>query len=601
MSHEPAPGGVSMTTPPSQDAARAACLSAFEAARDAADVEAMATAALELAALARFGLDPGRTPALLSESLQATTDPARRTRLLSALGRVWAYANDAPRGTDFAQQAVDLAEQVGDPRLLADALDAQLALSWGPDQLDQRVVAARRLTDAAAHVDDSRTRLDAILWRLTTALETLDALTVGRQLAALELLAVETGDPTVRFFAVTRRAMHALLVDDLDRARDLIRQAESIGNDHEVPDAWAVQHCLIAELLRHADDRDGLATEARLYAEVAVDYGLQSLTAEAAVLHAEVGEVDQARRLLHRALGPGLAAVPRDVDWMLTVSKAVDAAALLGERQIAAEGLALLEPYAGRATLNAGAVIFVGVVEDFLHAAATLLDDSRGPAWGESAVAAYERLGANWLAARVRRRTGLAPVTAAPAPTSARHFALRPLKGGALWSVGPADAEQVLPDMRGLRHLHALLSRPGSDVAALDLVGGGGPVLDESGAGELLDRQALASYRRRLADIDAELDEAREWADPGRAARLEDERAALLQELGAATGLRGRPRQAAGSAERARMAVRKAISAALDRVETLDPATARALRTTVRTGTSCRYEPDPDAPCEWLL
>jgi hypothetical protein len=238
------------------------------------------------------------------------------------------------------------------------------------------------------------------------------------------------------------------------------------------------------------------------------------------------------------------------------------------------------------------------VVEDFLHAAATLTGDERAEAWGEAALSAYDRLGADWFAARVRARSG---TVSKPAEAAARTFALRPLKGGTLWSVGPAGAEQVLPDMRGLRHLHALLRRPGVEIAALDLAGGGAPVVDEAGAGELLDRQALASYRRRLAEIDSELDEAQQWGDEGRTARLQDERDALLHELGAATGLGGRTRVAAGSAERARVAVRKAISAALERLEVVDAATARALRATVRTGTTCRYEPDPDSPREWLL
>lgn len=585
-----------MTAPPSQDAARAACISAFEAARAAADVQAMATAALELAALARFGLEPGRAPALLNQSLQATDDAPLQAKLLAALARVWAYANDAPRGRDFAARSVERAEQVGDPRLLADALDAQLAVSWGPDELDHRIASSRRLTDVAAHVDDVRTRLDAHLWRLTTALESLDTIATARQLSSLELLAADTGDPTARFFATTRRAMHALLTDDLDRARALIAHAEAIGDEYEVPDGFAVQHSLAAELARHAGDREALADEAPLFADLAVEHGIQSLLAEAAVLYAELGDLDRSRRLLRQAVGPGLAAVPRDVDWMLTVSKATEAAALLGETAIAADGLALLEPYAGRATLNAGAVVFVGVVEDFLHAAAIALDDPRAGQWGKVALAAYDTLGADWLAARVRTRTH-----SEPAPNASRSFALRPLKGGALWSVGPADAEQVLPDMRGLRHLHALLSRPGIDIGALQLASDGGPVLDEAGAGELLDRQALASYRRRLAEIDAELDESVVWSDSARTERLEAEREALLHELGAATGLGGRSRAAAGSAERARSAVRKAITAALERVEAVDAATARALRATIRTGTSCRYDPDPDSPCEWLL
>ncbi len=51
----------------------------------------------------------------------------------------------------------------------------------------------------------------------------------------------------------------------------------------------------------------------------------------------------------------------------------------------------------------------------------------------------------------------------------------------------------------------------------------------------------------------------------------------------------------------ARVAVRKAVVAVIDRIEQLDPALGRLLRDTVRTGTVCRYDPDPARPVRWLL
>ncbi len=67
--------------------------------------------------------------------------------------------------------------------------------------------------------------------------------------------------------------------------------------------------------------------------------------------------------------------------------------------------------------------------------------------------------------------------------------------------------ETAIPARRGLEHLHALLSRPGTEVAALRLAGGAETV-EQAGLGEVVDAQALAAYRRRLAEIDTELDEA---------------------------------------------------------------------------------------------
>jgi len=90
-------------------------------------------------------------------------------------------------------------------------------------------------------------------------------------------------------------------------------------------------------------------------------------------------------------------------------------------------------------------------------------------------------------------------------------------------------------------------------------------------------------------------------SDPARVERIQAEREALLRELAGATGLGGRARSMGGTAERARVAVRKAIAAALDRIDAGDPATARLLRRTMHTGGVCRYEQDPDTPVDWLL
>jgi hypothetical protein len=173
-----------------------------------------------------------------------------------------------------------------------------------------------------------------------------------------------------------------------------------------------------------------------------------------------------------------------------------------------------------------------------------------------------------------------------------------------VWSVGPLGAARLLPDMKGLHYLRALLQRPEAEISALELsalAAGHGTAVTEPDAGERLDRQALTAYRNRLREIDEELDEAQSWNDRARAERIEAEREALLRELAGAAGLGGRARTTGGTAERARVAVRKAIAAALDRIDTDDQATARLLRRTVHTGSACRYEPDPDTPVDWLL
>ena len=589
------------------EAARAAHCDAFVAARAADDAGAMAAAALGLASLQRFGGPGGRTPALLHEAyLAAAGSPATRARLAAALARSWVYGNDAARGAPFALEAVELAEEARDPAVLADALDAQLATSWGPDDLSVRLHITARLQDVAAHVDDVRTRMDAHLWRLTTALETLDVTGLHRQLSALDLLAGESGSPLARYFAMTRRAMHATLVGDLGRARELVEAAYALGTEIGVSDAFAVYHEQRAEIARHADDVGFLTEEAPLAEEYGVRHGIESVIAEAAVLALQAGDTERAARLVAQVAGGGFGQVPYDVDWLLTVSKTTEAAAGLALTDIARAGMTLMAPYAGRCVVNAGAVVCAGVVEDYLWRAAVLSADPRADAWRAAAEAAYRRLDAPWWRRRVAAPHDVTRRAAVPAPRPAarRTVEMRQLPGQSVWSVGLAGQARLLPDMKGLHYLRALLQRPGVEITALEMsamAAGHGTTVAEPDTGERLDRRALTAYRSRLREIDEELDEAQSWNDPARAERIEAEREALLRELAGATGLGGRARSTGGTSERARVAVRKAIAAALDRVDAEDPATARLLRRTMHTGSVCRYEQDPDTPADWLL
>jgi hypothetical protein len=177
---------------------------------------------------------------------------------------------------------------------------------------------------------------------------------------------------------------------------------------------------------------------------------------------------------------------------------------------------------------------------------------------------------------------------------------LHPAPGG-LWLIGPAEAAIPLRELRGFGYLRQLLSRPHQPIAALDLVGAGTGVVAEPGTGDLLDGQALTAYRQRLRDLERDLAEAEEWSDLGRIDAIRAERDALLDELARSTALGGRSRTTGSSQERARVATRKAISAAIDRIGTVDRALGRHLRTSIRTGLSCSYDPEPADTLDWIL
>jgi hypothetical protein len=239
------------------------------------------------------------------------------------------------------------------------------------------------------------------------------------------------------------------------------------------------------------------------------------------------------------------------------------------------------------------------VTSDTLGRAAALLGNhEQAERLTAAALATYHRIGAVWWRNRLQRAQPRARTTRTrtpPTPMVAVH--LRQQSGG-LWLVGRDGTEVSLPDLRGLHHLHALVSTPDTLIPVLTLAGmtEGRPLVQEEGL-EVLDDKARRAYRARLADLDRQLDETADRAGQDRRDRLQAERQALLEQLRRATGLGGRRRATGSSEERARIAVRKAIVAALARIAEIDPWLGRHLHDHVETGAECRYRTDPDYPC----
>ncbi|MEH0975155.1 ATPase, partial [Micromonospora sp. CPCC 205546] len=194
---------------------------------------------------------------------------------------------------------------------------------------------------------------------------------------------------------------------------------------------------------------------------------------------------------------------------------------------------------------------------------------------------------------------GPPPSVVAQQPVQAYGFR----RDGPVWQLAYAGVVVHLPDAKGLRDLHVLLSRPGVDVPAVELLDpAAGPELVAArrmGGDPVLDDEAKSRYRRHLERLDDEIDRAAERGDGRRVADLDAERDALLAELRAAAGLAGRSRRLGDEAERARKTVTARIRDTLRKLDQRHPGLAAHLRDTVTTGGTCRYL--PPEPLPWRL
>ncbi|WP_457109312.1 hypothetical protein [Marmoricola sp. URHA0025 HA25] len=552
--------------------------------------------ALRLAETYVFGTEPGKIPAVLHEAFEASTDDHVRARLGATLARCWVYAGAHIRAVPFSDAALAHATATGDGALIADALDAALATHWGPDELSVRTDLARQLDDVTAHLTDVDARTQAHLWTLTVAMELLDLLAMNRQMRALEVLGEES--PRAMFFAASRRLTLDLLRGRTDTAAELIALAGRASETAGLADGWLVLSSMRAYAAVHSGDRATAAELAQLAEDFAIAEGLRELYAEAAWMWLGAGEIERAVALASTFEAGVLAALPRDFSYLPTLQLVLDVALHAGDTDLVARVAPLLAPYAGRPVVASGAVMFHGITDDTLSRAADVLGDHEAAArLRAAALATYTRIGATWWRRRLEHWSPALPDDPKDGRVHGSRMTLRPGPPGT-WLVGHAGATTPVPARKGMAHLHLLLSQPGSGIDALTLAGGS---VAENDLGPRADATAMTAYRRRLRQLDEALDAADATGDATRAETVVAERAALLAEVSAATGLGGRARRVGGSSERARVTVRKAITTAIDTIRAADPVVGRHLATHIRTGFTCSYEPDLDQAPTWEL
>ncbi len=246
-----------------------------------------------------------------------------------------------------------------------------------------------------------------------------------------------------------------------------------------------------------------------------------------------------------------------------------------------------------------------------------------------AAGAAFEDLGAGRQTDRIAHAAGAGrklPAGILSGPASASSVGTRApgdrqrdtnafRQEGDYWFISFEEHTVALRDLKGLHYLARLLAHQGREFHVLDLVASGpglaaahsglpDPELTPAGwgdAGPLLDAQAKNAYRRRLAEIDEDLEEARLMRDSGRVVQATAERDFLIRELSRAVGLSGRGRRAGAASERARVSVTRAIRHAMSRIRHHDPALGEHLERAIRTGTYCVYLPDSRVTGSWLI
>jgi len=410
-------------------------------------------------------------------------------------------------------------------------------------------------------------------------------------------------EPRDRYMVQTRRAALALLDGDLDLAEALMDEAGRIGEQIHEPDTGNVlmsQRVALASARRDPDELRTLATDAvRWWTGAPV---LAHAVAAGAL--AKAGDLDSAENEVAKVKTSGGWQSEGSYLRSVLVGHLAEASAALEDRELSVHLLADIKDIADACGVNGAIVAFAG---PFAHSAGILAsalgDQETASSMLHRSIETSRRLGAVvWVRQGETALRAIDDRSAAFTGDGADDSEIASLiRQGAVWTISWHHETGSLPHLKGLADIATLISHRGQEVSALELAGG----LAVSGVATdaMADRRSLDTYRRRLDDLDAEIDVADRDADLGRTELLDAERQQLLAELRRVTGLGGRIRSNPNDpAERARKAVSGRIRDAIGRLAGITPGLAAHLDRSIRTGLRCSYSPmSHDKPMQWKI
>lgn len=512
--------------------------------------------------------------------------------------------------------SLEEARGAGDSLVRAEALSIAHHCVLGPDHGAVRQALAAELIEESFGTGRRSDLLMGQLWQTVDLFLGADP-RARRRLAELRDLLAERDNLAVAFVVSAIEVMLAIRAGRFTEAEDLAGRCAERGAAAGDVD-WTGWYGGQLFAIRWYQGRLGelVSMLSELVHSPTLSVIDNSYFAALAVAAAQAGDQLTARATLAAVCQGGLDALPRSSTWLVTMSGIAEAAYLLGDADVAAEVYGLVLPFAHLpAMASLGIACFGSVHYPLGISAMTMGDLDKAVDHLRAAVRANLALAhlpavamsrhryARALA--LRGRSAEAAQESAVAEEEARALgvtvhepaaaqavrALVCVRAGDSWRIEWGERMTLVANSVGMRHLAVLLANPGTEVPAVDLVSGADAPSARMSGQPVLDETAVAGYRRRLRELDADIAEREARDDEEAAERCRVERDWVLTELTGATGLAGRTRRFPDEAERARISVGKAIRRVLVKLAQTDAALGEHLRDTVRTGMFCSYRP----------
>jgi class 3 adenylate cyclase len=292
-----------------------------------------------------------RADAKLVELLRAALEglPERdsliRVRVLARLALELRNTSDQAQADPVSQEAVEMAERLGDASIVLLAMDSRQWATKGPDGLEESRVAADEIVRLARVVGDREMEFRGHHLRLDAQLELGDIDAVDREIRACEKLAKEIRQPNYEWQAAVFRVMRTLMQGRLQEAERLAQATFAIGQRRQPEQAMVAVgvHMFIKSAVA-----GGMAALEKGGEEFAARYPHGAWPSALAWLLSEIDERPKARAKFDALARDGFKGIRRDSNWLTAMSCLSWACEYLEDAAAAEVLYEMLAPYAER-------------------------------------------------------------------------------------------------------------------------------------------------------------------------------------------------------------------------------------------------------------
>jgi class 3 adenylate cyclase len=326
-------------------------------------------------------------------------DSVLRARVLCRLAVELYFTDEIAERDALADEAVAMAERIGDPRIVILALYSRQWSRTGPDDLESQLEMGGEIIKRARAVEEREMEFRGHHFRLDALLQLGDLERVENEITACRKIAEEVGQPYYAWQAEAFQAMHLLMQSSYDEAEEAARRAYAIGQRGHSEMAmivFAIHSFFLSwragTLGELGEGGEGLSKQ----------YPESAWPAALALVYAEADDREKAERAFRRLARDGFRRIRRDANWLTAMGCLALACRYLGDKQSARLMYEMLTPYGDHCVSITGGVACLGPVHTFLGLLSVTQEQ-----WNEAiehferAIAISDRIGARHFEPRI--------------------------------------------------------------------------------------------------------------------------------------------------------------------------------------------------------